>query len=340
MYVINTSVRSDPASLKRSEVSLLPLSWAHLSLREVANLAPVQLLKWRLADTFGLEVAMRREDLLHPTLGGNKFYKLAGHLDAFRKSGAYRLLSFGGAFSNHLYALAAAGHELNIPTVGIVRGEKPERLSPTLQDATGLGMELVFISRAEYRLKSNPQWLAKLRLRFADAYVIPEGGGDALGSEGCMVWAAAAAAASPWRPDVMCVAVGTGGTAAGVLAANVSKEVEAFLVLSGTPAEITDMETEIVTRACGLTAKERYQLPSFHLESNYSCGGYARLPAELRQFIGEFEAETGVPLDPVYTAKMMWGIAHKARSGQWQPGTRILVLHSGGLQGRRGFPAL
>lgn len=306
----------------------------------MATFAPVQRLNWRLAADCGLDVAIRREDLLHPGLGGNKFYKLAGHIEAFRSSGARRLLSFGGAFSNHLYALAAAGHELGIPTVGIVRGEKPKTLSPTLQDAAGQGMELHFISRSEYRRKADPQWLADLRHRFADAYVIPEGGGDALGSIGCMTWAAAAVAASPWRPDVICVAAGTGGTAAGILAAGVSARVEAFLALSGTAAEIADMHAEIVTRACGLAGKERAELPSFHLETNYSCGGYARLPPELHQFIGEFETETGVPLDPVYTAKMMWGIAHKALEGQWQPGTRILVLHSGGLQGRRGFPAL
>ena len=101
----------------------------------MARLAPVQRLNWQLAEECGLEVVMRREDLLHPRLGGNKFYKLAGHIDAFRRSGAHCLLSFGGAFSNHLYALAAAGHELGIPTVGIVRGERPKSLSPTLQDA-------------------------------------------------------------------------------------------------------------------------------------------------------------------------------------------------------------
>lgn len=336
----HSKVRQTQSDLTLPVTPLLPPAWEHRALEDIARLAPVQLLNWRLAAERGLQVAVRREDLLHPHLGGNKFYKLAGHLDAFRNSGARRLLSFGGAFSNHLYALAATGHELGIATVGIVRGEKPQTLSPTLQDATELGMELVFISRAEYRRKADPQWLAELHDRFPDAYVVPEGAGDARGSAGCMVWAAAAAAASPWRPDVICVAAGTGGTAAGVLAANVSEEVEAFLVLSGTPAEITDMETEIVTRACGLAAKERTGLPSFHLESNYSCGGYARLPPELRQFIGAFEAETGMPLDPVYTAKMMWGIAHKAQQGQWQPGTRILVLHSGGLQGRRGFPAL
>lgn len=305
----------------------------------MARLAPVQRLEWQLAKECGLEVVMRREDLLHPRLGGNKFYKLAGHLEAFRSSGARRLLSFGGAFSNHLYALAAAGHDLGIPTVGVVRGEAPETLSPTLQDAVTAGMELIFVSRADFKRKTDPLWLAELHRRFGDVYCIPEGGGDLLGSRGCMTWAAAAVAASPWRPDVVCLAAGTGGTAAGVLAAGVCQRVEAFLVLKGTEAEIANMQTEIEARACAL-AGAQVKLPSLHLETNYSCGGYARLPSALRQFMAAFEAETGVPLDPVYTAKMMWGIAHKARAGWWPPGTRILVLHSGGLQGRRGFPDL
>lgn len=300
----------------------------------------MQRLRWALAANHGVDVVIRREDVLHPRLGGNKFYKLAGHLQAFRQSDATRLLSFGGAFSNHLYALAAAGYELGIPTVGIIRGERPRELSPTLRDAVEQGMELVFVSREEYRHKTETPWLTELLSDFPRSYVIPEGGGDVLGSAGCMTWAAAAVAAAPWRPDVICVAAGTGGTAAGALAAAVSAEVQAFLVLNGKASEISDMKSEIVTRACVLAGKEPHELPSFHLESNYSCGGYARLPAELRQFMAEFEAETAVPLDPVYTAKLIWGIAQKIRARQWQPGTRILVLHSGGLQGRRGFPGL
>lgn len=300
----------------------------------------MQTLDWSIARSCGLDIAVKREDLLHPQLGGNKFYKLAGHLERFRESGMRRLLSFGGAFSNHLYALAAAAHDLGVTSVGIIRGEQPERLSPTLQDAADLGMKLVFISREEYRNKTDPAWLAELQQRFPDAYVIPEGGGDITGSRGCMALATGAVAASPWQPDVICVATGTGGTAAGVLAAGVSEQVCAFLVLKGSTAETFDMQRGILTRACALARKERGDLPALLLETNYSCGGYARFPDELRCFMAEFEAETGVPLDPVYTAKLFWGIAHKARAGHWRPGTRILVLHSGGLQGRRGYPEL
>lgn len=320
--------------------ALLPHHWWRLPLAEVARLAPVQPLDWSVAKDCGLEISIKREDLLHPRLGGNKFYKLAGHLARFRSSGARRLLSFGGAFSNHLYALACAGSDLNIPTIGIIRGERPAQLNPTLLDAQEQGMELVFISRDDYARKSDPLWLEELQRRFPDTYVIPEGGGDIAGSEGCMTWAAEAAAASPERPQVICLAVGTGSTTAGVLAAGASEQVCGFLVLKGSAGEVVGMENGIVAQACALARKETEQLPSFILESNYSCGGYARLPIELRRFMTDFEAETSVPLDPVYTAKLMWGVACKARAGYWQPGTRILVLHSGGLQGRRGYPAL
>ena len=320
--------------------TLLPSHWWRLPLVDVARLAPVETLDWGLAKAFGLEIAIKREDLLHPQVGGNKFYKLAGHLLRFQRSGARRLLSFGGAFSNHLYALAAASHDLGVPSIGIIRGERPAQLSPTLRDAQEQGMELVFVSREEYRHKNDPLWLQALQQRFPDAYVIPEGAGDIAGSEGCMTWAAAASAALSQRPEVICLASGTGGTAAGVLAAGVCDQVCGFLALKGSAGEIIAMKNGIVAQACALAGKEAAQLPSFLLETNYSCGGYARLPLELSRFMTEFEAETGVPLDPVYTAKLLWGIAHKARAGDWRPGPRILVLHSGGLQGRRGYPAL
>lgn len=316
-----------------------PPAWSGLPLAQVARLAPVQILRWPLLDQLGVEVAIKREDLLHPQLGGNKFYKLDGHLRAFRQSGASSLLSFGGAFSNHLHALAAAGHELGIATVGVVRGEASALLSPTLCDARAMGMQLEFVTRADYRRKGEADWQARLRARFADSYWIEEGAGDARGAAGCAVWVRGALALAPWRPDALCLAAGTGATAAGVLAAS-PVPVHAFLALKGATGELAATRQKILALAQALLAPgstDPGTLPSLFLESNYHCGGYARFPGELRQFMAGFEAETGVPLDPVYTAKLFWGIAHMARSGFWRPGTRILVLHTGGIQGRRGF---
>jgi 1-aminocyclopropane-1-carboxylate deaminase len=318
---------------------LLPPDWPGLPLDQVARLAPVQELRWPLFNDLGLEIAVKREDLLHPQLGGNKFYKLDGHLRSFRQSGADSLLSFGGAFSNHLYALAAAGRALKVPTIGVVRGERPTALSPTLEDAAALGMQLVFVSRAEYRRKEEPEWQAQLRERFAGAYWIPEGAGDLSGAAGCAVWAREALALAPWQADTICLAAGTGGTTAGVLAAS-PVPVHAFLALKGSPAELEATRSKILSQAQLLitpNSTNHGAPPSLFLESNYHCGGYARFPEALRQFAARFEADTGLPLDPVYTAKLFWGMAHKAQSGFWRPGTRILVMHTGGLQGRRGF---
>jgi 1-aminocyclopropane-1-carboxylate deaminase len=306
---------------------------------QVARLAPVQILRWPLLEQLGVEVAIKREDLLHPQLGGNKFYKLHGHLRAFRQSGATSLLSFGGAFSNHLYALAAAGRALAVPTIGVVRGQSPRELSPTLKDVAAMGMHLEFISRTEYRCKEDADWQLPMRERFAGSYWIGEGAGDLIGVAGCAAWAQAALALAPWRPDALCLAAGTGATAAGVLAAS-PVPVHAFLALKGSPGEVADTRQKILAFAQSLLASDSTlprPLPSLFLESNYHCGGYARFPEELRRFMAGFEAETALLLDPVYTAKLFWGIANMARSGLWRPGTRILVLHSGGVQGRRGF---
>ncbi len=322
-----------------SDISLLPEHWPALPIAQVARLAPVQTLRWAQVEACGIQVAVKREDLLHPHLGGNKFYKLHGHLRIASSVAARSILSFGGAFSNHLLALAAAGAALKVPTLGVVRGDRPADLSPTLRDAAALGMELVFISRAEYRRKEDAQWQADLRARFPGSYWIPEGGGDLTGAAGCRVWAAAAIDLAPWRPNCICLAAGTGGTAAGVLAAS-PVPVQAVLALKGRVAEIAALRGRILAQAQALRASQADLpglLPALSLESNYHCGGYARFPAELRRFAAEFEAETALPLDPVYTAKLFWGIAHLARQGHWPPGTRILVLHTGGLQGKRGY---
>lgn len=323
------------------DIPLLPSTWPSLPLADVARLAPVQTLHWPLLNDLGIEIAIKREDLLHPQLGGNKFYKLDGHLRTFAAAGAQSLLSFGGAYSNHLYALAAAGQALAIPTLGVIRGERPPVFGATLADLTAMGMQLVFVSREEYRSKEDPAWQVAMRRRFPDAYWIAEGGGDLIGARGCALWATAALDMCPWPADRICLATGTGGTAAGVLAGS-QVPVHAFLALKGEQSEVITLENKILTQARRLRASmpdQRQDLPSLYLESNYHCGGYARFPAQLREFTAKFEAETALPLDPVYTAKLFWGIADKARSGHWSPGTRILVLHSGGLQGKRGFGA-
>lgn len=313
-------------------ISLLPDRWLDCELEAIAQLAPIQWLDWPLMADAGLALGVKREDLLHARLGGNKLYKLHGHLRAARHAGYEHLLSFGGAWSNHIYALAAAGQSLELQTTGVIRGERPHKLSAMLSDAEAMGMRLHFVSRQYYGLKHSDSVLAELQHLFGPCYVIPEGGGDLLGARGSQALGSGLTQLWKREPfDVVCCAVGTGSTLAGLAAglpANVS--VCGFSVLKGEGSLADDIQQQ--------TQQLRAQSASWTLETDYHCGGYARYPADLADFVRRFEAQTGVLLDPVYTAKMVWGVAQKALAGYWPKATRILALHTGGLQGRRGFP--
>lgn len=328
--------------------SRLPSDWLTGPLSDVVRATPVQRLTWPDAERYGVEVWCKRDDMLHPYLSGNKFYKLHGHLRLFFNSSFRTLVSFGGPYSNHLYALAAAGAELGIATVAIVRGERPSAVAPTLNDLERLGMRLIFVSRADYRRRTDPVWVTKL---CADQgidrpYVVLEGGGGEVGAAGCVDWGRETLAMCPLPPDRVCIAAGTGTTAAGLSVALAGLDLHAFLALRGSAAEVDEFRADIhsVRERLGAgTSRLNAPLGDVVLETNYHCGGYAKFPAALRSFVERFETQTGMLLDPVYTAKLFWGVWHKLSSGAWSDTRRILVFHSGGLQGRRGMsmrPAL
>lgn len=322
---------------------LLPEQWLSMPLAELARLAPVEELDWPELAAFNIALACKRDDLLHPLLSGNKFYKLHGHIRAFLASGLERLATFGGAYSNHIYATAAAGKLLGFATVGLIRGERPKQLSATLADAQQLGMELIFIDRATYRNKHLAEIVERWHQQLGAIYLVPEGGGDALGAAGCIPWAEAALSLCPWRPTVACVSAGTGSSAAGLAVGLAGIPLNVFLALKGNMAEVGQFQSGILTMRDELLDKycgNRRDSSSVTLESNYHCGGYARFPAYLSEFVLNLEKHIGFTLDPVYTAKMFWGILQKAKLGEWPEGSRILVFHTGGVQGRRGFSAL
>lgn len=321
---------------------LLPECWWQHDAATIATLAPVQRLHWPLLQKRGVEIAVKREDLLHGVLAGNKFYKLLGHLTAFQRSGLAKWLTFGGAFSNHLHAFAGASHTLGVPAIAVVRGEPAATLSPTLADAKAYGVHLKFVSRSDYRRRDDKAWQQDLREELGDFYCVPEGGGGAAGALGCAHWLRGAIKQAPWQPTAICLAAGTGCSTAGVLSASNGVPVHAFLAVKGTAAQYKDFAVQTRALANQVTAPNQTPAkePTLVLESNYHCGGYARFPQYLRDFMLDVERQLGLPLDPVYTAKLFWGIAEKARAGLWPPGSRLLVLHSGGLQGRRGFEGL
>ncbi len=316
--------------------SLLPSDWSKLSLERVAALCPVQLLKHPAFERADIEVVIKREDLLHPAFGGNKFYKLFHCLHRARTCGFKGVISFGGAYSNHLYALAFAGKELGLKTVGIIRGERPPTLSATLQDIKEAGMELHFIPRKDYRSKMF-NMLSGANFLKSGYYTIPEGGDSDLGSRGCQIWADVAVTMCPWKPTHICLAGGTGGTLAGVVAASVGIEVHGFLALKGANDEKITWRRTVLDRAEAISGNGAAVAEILHIQDQYHFGGYGKYPAELAEFMASFERTTGIPLDPIYTAKMLWGVVCMAKTGQWPSGSRLLLLHTGGLQGRRGF---
>lgn len=321
-----------------------------LSVADAVNKAPVYQLNWPLADQHNIEVWVSRTDQIHPHFGGNKFFKLFYHLKEFKQSSFTKILSFGGAFSNHIYALAGVGQAFGIPTVGVIRGERPEQLSPTLLDAQSLGMTLDFINRQDYKNKTSQNILDALRSKHGDIYIIPEGGDDQSGSLGCKAWGQVLAQTCPIKPDAVFMAVGTGGTISGFSSGFCSdfgaddwaSDFHGYLVLKGTEDEYRAMEDKILRRSEALMAKEAVETapkykPRIVLHTDAHCGGYAKQTPELSQFIGEFECETGVPLDPVYTGKVMFAVSQQIKQNYWPKGTKLLFIHTGGLQGKRGL---
>ena len=269
----------------------------------------------------GIVVSVKRIDLVHPHIAGNKFYKLKYNLQAAREQGKTLLISFGGAYSNHIHALAHAAHEYGFQALGIIRGQElaEQALNPTLQDAADLGMRFEFISRSNYRQKHTPEFLQAVLARHPNAYIIPEGGCNDLAIQGC---AEILSDADKRDFEVICCAVGTGGTLAGLINASAAQQ-----RLIGYAALKTDhLSVEIMH----MTHKRQWQVFSEEV-----FGGYGRFNAELLDFIANTQACAGLPLDPVYTGKAFYRLSQHIAEGLFAPNSRILFIHTGGLQGHR-----
>lgn len=302
-------------------------------LLEVAGKVQLQRLPMKLYKDAGIELLVRRDDAIDSELSGNKFYKLYFNLRAAREQGINQLLSFGGAYSNHLHALAAAGHRYGFNTLGVVRGERPAQLSATLSDAEAWGMKLIFISRDEYRNKTESELIDSLRARHGEFYLIPEGGANLSGALGMQALGRALEQQLKADYTSVCIACGTGTSLAGLAAGiNPGKLALGFSVLKGEGglgSEIAALYNQL--RGQKVTANWR-------LISGFHAGGYGKKhPEYLAEYWQKFERESGILLDPVYTLKMFWGIDFLVRQGYWPRGSRVVAIHSGGLQGRRGF---
>ncbi|MFF0270059.1 1-aminocyclopropane-1-carboxylate deaminase/D-cysteine desulfhydrase [Kribbella sp. NPDC004536] len=270
----------------------------------------------------GVRVFLKRDDLIDPEIPGNKWRKLKYNIASARRLGHNTLLTFGGAYSNHIRATAAVGHYGNFRTIGVIRGEEHLPLNPSLAYAVARGMQLTYLDRTTYRAKTSDAVVGDLHRRFGDFYLIPEGGSNAEAVRGCSELAAELT--QPF--DVLFCAVGTGGTLAGVAAGLAGRQsVVGVPVLKGGAF----LEKEIVELQ---TAAYGARTGSWHLECDYHFGGYAKRTAELDAFIEEFEKQHGVLLDWVYEAKMMYALFDLVRRGVFPARTTIVALVSGSGQ--------
>ncbi|MCP5130823.1 MAG: pyridoxal-phosphate dependent enzyme [Pseudomonadales bacterium] len=292
----------------------------------------------RLSDRLVAGVAMGKVSLLRLDSGGglapgNKYFKLIGNLAEAKRNGVNRLVSFGGAWSNHLHALAAVGAEQGLATVGIIRGDEDAADTAMIADARAWGMQIVRVSRTEYRRRLEPAYLADVQQRFAPCMVVPEGGSNRAGVRGCAAIADLVRTHSPAARHIL-LPVGTGTTLAGLAAGlDSTYEVTGIAALKGA----VDLEHRVEQALAAVAANTVAPWRILHEDH---CGGFARTSAELRAFMLEFEAVQGIPLEPVYTGKLLYAIYRRLRSGQWRTDIPLLAIHTGGLQGRRGYPWL
>jgi 1-aminocyclopropane-1-carboxylate deaminase len=271
----------------------------------------------------GVHLYIKRDDLIHPTVSGNKWRKLKYNLEEARLKEATTLLTFGGAFSNHLYASAAAGAFTGFETIGIVRGENPGiAKSSTLQFCEEQGMKLHYVSREEYKLRNSEDYLTKIKEQFGQPFIIPEGGTSQWALKGVQELTEEVNLQLSQPPDYYAVAAGTGGTAAGILSSGA--RVLAFSVLKGGGF----LEEEILNLT-GQNNKEN----RLKLLTEYHFKGYAKYTQELIDFIQNFKDQHGIQLEQVYTAKMLFGLYDLIEKGYFKEGSRIVAVHTGGLQG-------
>ena len=262
----------------------------------------------------GVRLLLKRDDLIHPDLPGNKWRKLKHNLAAAAAGGSGTLLTFGGAYSKQILATAAAGHHFGFATIGVVRGEEHAPLNPVLARACELGMTIAYVDRAQYRNRADPAFLRRLRREFGPFFVIPAGGANPEGVRGC-----AELPAEITEPyDVICCSSGTGTTLAGIAAGlPPGRTAIGFAALKG---DFLAGDVAALQRAYGRTTANWSIEPEFHF------GGFARRTADIDAFAADFVSRHGIELDPVYEAKMMAGIMTLLDRGRWAAGTTVVAV--------------
>jgi 1-aminocyclopropane-1-carboxylate deaminase len=270
-----------------------------------------------------VSVFIRREDLIHPFISGNKFRKLKYNLLQAKSENKQTLLTFGGAFSNHIAAAAYAGKEYGFKTIGIIRGDELESKiseNPTLQFAQECGMQFKFVTREDYRHKTEVEFISNLKQEFGDFYLVPEGGTNEFAIKGCEEILTKEDA----EFDFICCAVGTGGTISGIINSLLPHQ-----KVLGFPALKGDFLKEDIRK---FARNENWEVIT-----DYHFGGYGKVNPELIAFINQFYDENQIPLDPIYTGKMVFGVMDLIEKNYFPENSKILLIHTGGLQGIKGM---
>jgi len=276
-----------------------------------------------------VELFIKREDEIHPFVSGNKFRKLKYNLEEAKKLGKKKLLTFGGAFSNHIVATAVAGKSAGFRTIGVIRGEELAKKfnqllenNPTLRNAHKNRMTFEFVSREDYQQKISKDFVEKLKQKYGNFYLIPEGGSNELAVKGCEEILTKEDA----NFNYICCAVGTGGTISGLI--NSAKDHQKIIGFSALKGDF--LKDEIKPFVSSLKK-------NWSLENNYHFGGYAKVSDELVSFMNNFKVETGILLDPIYTGKMLFGILDLIKRDKFPENSKILAIHTGGIQGIAGI---
>jgi 1-aminocyclopropane-1-carboxylate deaminase len=293
-----------------------------------APLEPLQL-DWLCAA--GIEVAILRLDQVDPLISGNKWFKLIEHLKAADRAGAEGIISLGGAHSNHLHALAAAGKRLGFKTVGLLRGHPQE--TATVKDLQAFGMHLHWLGYAGYRARHEADFWLSWREQYPTLHAVPEGGGGLLGALGCVTLKAqvnAQLTGLGWSDyHGWWLACGTGTTLAGLVLAEAGEHL-VYGALAVPDDHGVAPQVEAIVLEAGL------QGPGYEL-IDASRGGFAKVDPLLLEFIDQTEQASGVPLEPLYTGKALLALKQQVESARFPAGTRLIFVHTGGLQGRRGL---
>jgi len=267
-----------------------------------------------------VKVYMRRLDLISNPVSGNKYFKLKKNIEYALKSKFKSIITFGGAYSNHIHATSIIAKQNNLKCIGFIRGEERLPLNPTLDDAVKNGMEIIYLSREEYRKINDKDYLNHLNTKYENSYIIPEGGTNLLAIQGTE-----SIINSDDKYEYICCPIGTGGTISGIInSSNHNQKIIGFSAIKG----VKKLKDDIILNV---------NKNNWVINEDYCQGGYAKISKELINFINDFYKTKNIPLDCIYTGKMMMGVLDLIKKNKFSKGSNILIIHTGGIQGNRGI---